>query len=434
MKALTGRLEKLLLLFLFLNPFLDIVGGVYTKMSETYPLPGVSPSLLVRMLVLVVMGVYLLAVRDWKAVLTVAPVGVVFLLSLLLEVRDFYAIDLSTDVQYIVRFAFNLTGLLCYRRVLLRCGRTREELLGLFDRLFRFSAALLSLAIVLPYLFGVGYYTYGDRFGFRGCRGFFYSGNDITAVLMLLLPLCFAALYQLKDLKAAGPWAALCHIMPPAFTVTAMLLIGTKTAFLSLAAVLAAALGWALWTLAKKKDRRALLRFCGVVLGVAVTLLVLKLFAPSDIGKTISESFEKPAATLDDIGITNTILSGRQVKLKNALRMWKEALPLSALVGVGRGTQATVVEMDIFEVFFYYGLLGFGAMLWIYFREGVRFLGRVFHRFDLRWLMLFVGLGLCVGYLLIAGHVLFSVTSGFWFALILVYSGLYAGEPEKTNK
>ena len=39
-----GRLEKFFLFFLFLNPVLDILGGLYTKLSETYPLPGVSPS------------------------------------------------------------------------------------------------------------------------------------------------------------------------------------------------------------------------------------------------------------------------------------------------------------------------------------------------------------------------------------------------------
>lgn len=424
MKALCGKLEKFFLIFLFVNPFLDIIGGLYTKLSETYPLPGVSPSLLVRMAVLAVMALYLVLRHDWKAILTVVPVGAVYVLSVLLEVRDFYAISLSNDVQYIIRFGFNLTALLCARRVFRECGRSREELLHDLDRVFRFSAAVLALGIVLPYLFGVGYYTYGDRFGFRGCRGFFYSGNDITAVMMMILPLTLAAFYRLGALREAGWKRWLCHVLPPAFTVTALLLIGTKTAFLSLGAVLAVAGLWALWRLIHR-DGRPLLRFACVMLAVLATLLVLKLFAPSDVTKTISDSFEKPGNTAGEIGTVNTILSGRQIKLKNAFRMWKEALPLSALVGVGRGTQRVVVEMDIFEVFLYYGILGFASMLWVYVLYGVRFLSRAFRRFDLQNLMLLVGVGLCVGYLLIAGHVLFSVTSGFWFALLLAYTELY---------
>jgi len=424
MKALYGKLERFFLLFLFINPFLDILGGVYTKMSETYNLPGISPSLLVRMLVLMVIAFYLLAKRDWKAVLTVLPVGAVFAVSLLLEVKDFYAVDLSNDVQYIIRFGFNLAAFLCYTRVFRDSGITKSELLSIFDRNFRFSAAMLSLGIVLPYLFGVGYYTYGDRFGFRGCRGFFYSGNDITAVLLLLLPLAFASLYRLE--KARGNlWGWVCRVLPPAFTIAALLLIGTKTAFLGLGAIGVVMFCWALWRFLRKKERVPVLRFLCVIMGVLLTLLVLKLFAPTDIGNTITKSFEHTGEVAPSIGLINSILSGRQIKLANAVRMWKESLPLSALFGVGRGTQEKVIEMDILEVFFYYGILGFGAMLWRYFREGVRLVGNAFRHFDIQGLALLTGVGLCTGYLLIAGHVLFSVTSGFWYALLLAYASLY---------
>ncbi|MEA5039235.1 MAG: O-antigen ligase family protein [Clostridiaceae bacterium] len=429
MKAFCGKLERFFLFFLFVNPFLDIFGGIYTKMSETYALPGVSPSLLARMLVLLVMAFYLLAKRDWKAVLTVLPVGIVFVVSFLLEVQDFYAVDLSSDVQYIIRFGFNLAALLCYTRVFKDSGISKSELLTLFDRCFRFSAAMLSLAVVLPYLFGVGYYTYGDRFGFRGCRGFFYSGNDITAVLMLLLPLSIASFYRVVNLRG-GVWRWLCYVLPPAFTVAALLLIGTKTAFLGLGFILVVMLGWALWRAIVKKERNPVLRFLCILVGVFLTLLVLKLFAPTDVATTIIQSIEHPAVVAPSAGVLNSILSGRQYKLANAFRMWKESLPLSALFGVGRGTQEKVIEMDILEVFFYYGVLGFIAMLWLYFREGVRLVGNVFRRFDVQGLALLAGVGLCTGYLLIAGHVLFSVTSGFWYALLLAYAALYYRKEE----
>lgn len=432
MKTLNVKLEKFFLIFLFINPFLDIFGGIYTKLSETYPLPGISPSLLVRMLVLAVMALYFLLKRDWKAVLTALPIVGIFAVSFLLEIRAFYAVDLSNDVQYIVRFCFNIAALLCYTRVFRDSGMSKTEVLSVFDRACRFSAAMLSLAVVLPYLFGVGYYTYGDRYGFRGCRGFFYSGNDITAVLMLLLPLCIAALYRLAKMKESGILRWLFHVLPPAFTIAALLLIGTKTAFLGLAAICASMFLWAVWRLFRNKERLPVLRFMLMLTAVFLTLLVLKLFAPTDVSSTITASLEHPDFVAENNGIVNSILSGRQIKLANAVRMWKESLPLSALFGVGRGTQERVIEMDILEVFFYYGILGFGAMLWLYFREGVRLLKNAFRKFDVVGLALLVGIGLCTGYLLIAGHVLFSITSGFWYALVFAYAALYYGEVKKN--
>ena len=45
---------------------------------------------------------------------------------------------------------------------------------------------------------------------------------------------------------------------------------------------------------------------------------------------------------------------------------------------------------------------------------------------------LLIGLGLAVGYLIIAGHVLFSVTSGFYLSFTIIYSRVYfADRPEE---
>ena len=81
--------------------------------------------------------------------------------------------------------------------------------------------------------------------------------------------------------------------------------------------------------------------------------------------------------------------------------------------------------MDVFEIVIYYGLFGAVALLWLYLKLGVQFLVNLFRRFDLMGLCIAVALALCAGYLIIAGHVLFSVSSGFYFALMLAISRLY---------
>ncbi|MBR5491057.1 MAG: hypothetical protein IKV79_07300, partial [Oscillospiraceae bacterium] len=70
----------------------------------------------------------------------------------------------------------------------------------------------------------------------------------------------------------------------------------------------------------------------------------------------------------------------------------------------------------------YYGLLGTISMLWLYLKQGVKVIKGLFECFSLRNLACCVALALCVGFLFLAGHVLFSVTAGFYFAFFIVYA------------
>ena len=56
--------------------------------------------------------------------------------------------------------------------------------------------------------------------------------------------------------------------------------------------------------------------------------------------------------------ISTVIFSGRTSYLDQALAQFRQALPVSALVGIGRGSQGHIIEMDPVEVLVYYGLLG----------------------------------------------------------------------------
>ena len=81
---------------------------------------------------------------------------------------------------------------------------------------------------------------------------------------------------------------------------------------------------------------------------------------------------------------------------------------------------------------FYYGAFGFAVMLWLFIRLGIEFFRSFAKKYDIMAFALFLSLGLCVGYLIIAGHVLFSVTSGFYFCFTVIYSRVWFAErPEE---
>ena len=437
------KLDKFFLAFLIINPFLDVITGVYIKVLETLTESSfdtlaipVTPSLLIRMLVLVLFAFSALISFDKKAIGTAIPVAVAWIMSVVGEIMFFYSFALYTDVQYIARFAYNLAVILVYMAVFRRMGVSKAELLKKMEDVLCFSLLLLSATIIVSYIFGMGYTTYADRYGYRGTRGFFYSGNDITAILMAGLPVVLCAFCQKKtqDIKVL-----LGYDLSAAFTAICLLLIGTKTAFIAVIAAIGAMGAAALWRAFADKDKSILIRM--VVMGLTMLLVfaVMALFASDSIFAEIKTSFTHTTEVLDNEGAATALLSGRQVKLARALEMFKEGGIYTWIFGVGRGTQSAIIEMDLFEVIIYYGLFGTVAMLWLYLKLGLGYVWSFFKNWkvlkaDLMPLACLVSLGLCAGYLLIAGHILFSVTSGFYFSYMLIYGKvIYTEDMDKLS-
>ena len=209
-------------------------------------------------------------------------------LSVLGEFLFFYRFHLMNDITYMVRFAYNVAVMVVYSRVFIKSGLSREKLFAKLSGAFVFSLNLLSLAILIPYLFQVGYSTYADRFGYRGFRGFFYSGNDITAIMMMLLPVCICFFMQLD--KNAPKAKKIWYATAPAFTLVAMCLIGTKTAFLGVGAAIVAPLIYAVVIFFKKKAALLLKRIIIVLLLFGLPLGVLMIFGSANVLREISES------------------------------------------------------------------------------------------------------------------------------------------------
>ncbi|MEA4919659.1 MAG: O-antigen ligase family protein [Clostridiaceae bacterium] len=424
------KLDKFFLTFLIINPFLDVISGVYIKVLETLSEKSfdtisipVTPSLLIRMAVLVLFALYAIITIDKKALATAIPVGIAWALSVAGEILFFYSFNLYTDIQYIARFAYNLAVVLIYMAVFRRMGVSREQLLKRLQDVLCFSLLLLSATIVISYLFGLGYTTYADRYGYRGTRGFFYSGNDITAILMAGLPVVMCSFMQLKDFT---PKKYIQYNLSSALTVICLMLIGTKTAFISVIVTVAVLAACGVWRLIAQKDKTLLMRLAVIMLSVLIIFGLIAVFASESIFSEIRTSFMSTSNTAEREGAATALLSGRQVKLKRAFTMFKDGGVFTYLFGVGRGTQSAIIEMDIFEVVLYYGIVGAVLMLWLYISLGLGFVINFFKNLgmlkaDLMPMACLVSLALCAGYMLIAGHILFSVTSGFYFSYMLLF-------------
>ena len=109
----------------------------------------------------------------------------------------------------------------------MRSELDQEQLIHKIHAYVNGMTIVFSLGILIPYVLRIGYSTYYDRFGARGVRGFYYSGNDITGALMILLPLALAYFFFIPREKFTKS-KALFYGLGPAMSIICLMLIGTK--------------------------------------------------------------------------------------------------------------------------------------------------------------------------------------------------------------
>ena len=447
MPQVSRNLEKFFFTFLIINPLLDIFTGAYIHVG--YKILGerltdlITPTLIVRMVILLLFLYYILSLRDKKCILTILPIGAAWLMSVVGEVLFAPAFALFADMQYMAKFVYNIALALVLWRLYQRSSFSREQLLNWLNWYISLTLLILSLSIHIPYILGLGYSTYADRFGYFGARGFFYSGNDITAVLMLLIPialinyimlppLCPDRRMRLKDLlpKDEERRRHLFYLAAPSTALTALFSIATKTAFIAFG-VTTLVFGIYYWRGGKKSgDKIHWQSFRRVFIAFAAIFAFLSLFG---LIKDLAETLERLRNIWLVTNPLERVFSGRGEKLAAAFNAFKAGGPFAWIFGIGRGTQRYIIEMDVFEVLFYYGVCGALSMLWLYIKLGVGMLKCFIpKRQEPYALACFVSVGLTAAYALVAGHVLFSVTSGFYFVFMLLYSHLYfAGSKEE---
>ena len=436
MSERSAKIEKLFWIFLFISPLMDLINGIRMYLAaggiggmlstlNLQELPGLGPSLIVRILFLALMLVFLFLRKTFRGFWPFLLIALCWGATLLCELRSGAAVDWKADWLYMARFCYCLLVLLSYS-ILLENRRGDMALKRSIDRILCAGQGLLALGVVLPFLFGAGFYTYADPLGYRGCRGFFYAGNDITASLLLLMPLTLCEYIAPRAEDSAKRLSVLCALS--AVTLAAMLLIGTKTSFVAIAVIWLAFLCYAVCRAFAARETAPLLRLLAALAATVLVLLLLKWLGRADPFETIFGSIRGVEQYTDIVDIENgrgvetILLSGRTGTLRQAWAEFVARLPLSALFGIGRGTQSKIIEMDLFEVLLYYGLCGAASMLWIYVKKGLSLLLALLRARALPALAGLLSLGLCAGYLLLAGHVLFSTTAGFFFSFVMAYA------------
>ena len=395
----------ILLIFILLQPILDVITGIGIHIWHT----NITIGIIVRMLFLVFILYSVVFVYKRKKSLI------------------FYAILVIYGILY-------MAGMLIYK-----------EKVGLFSeiqglcRVFYFPVLLISLysikdeikiskmtlmvvlitylvCILVPNCLNLGFKTY--EITKAGTLGFFNSANEISGIISILTPIMILILTNKKK--------KLLTLIIGLIYLYVILTIGTKTPLLSLGITIFFTYLWFIHQEIKLKR----------VKRVAISIILLIIFIAGMIVILPKTNFYKNIEThlefleVDNITevfqdkklIDHFIFSERLTFLENRYKDYRDENNYLQLFGIGYlkdGKDTKAIEMDYFDIYYSQGLIGFI----IYFGIYGYFFGLIMKRrkrLDFTQYMLYISVVLSILLSFVTGHIITAPAVSILLVVLLI--------------
>lgn len=385
--------KYLLVLFLVCQPLLDALTCIQIKNNWSF----ISISAIVRGLFFLYVLYYLWKEKKDRKIIYL------YLVYCVLEIAMQYLVfknSLSVEVANLMQ-VFYLGFLIIFFK------SYKNEYLN--TKLLVFIYYLYISLIIGPFILGFGYYAWEFYPEKSGYYGLFYGANEISAILVILFPIVLDYLLRCKKYIISGISIILSFICA--------YLVGTKTMLLGFIMTLLYLLIPFLYKYYKKFSWKYKICFIGVV--VLILILGCLILPHTPVYKNITLALDYFKIDSSNIfsyyGINKMIFSGRLEFVVNIFNEVRWLGPLYYIFGIGKSILISLkgVEIDLFDILFTLGILGFIFYL-VFMYNSVKDtkLGGVY-----RYTFI---LGLLIS--LIAGHVLISTNVSIYLALLFYYN------------
>lgn len=343
-KEKKGKLTKLvsivLMILIILQPIMDAV----TYLQIRYSFNFISLSSIIRTVTLGLMLLYLLVIkRRRKEILFLIGYFIIYLTSQIFLLHNGFSSSLNTILTI-----FYLPIVIIFMHEV----DTNESYFNL--KIIMITYLIYLNLIVIPYLFKYG--NYADNFyeGKNGFYGLFYGGNEISNILVILLPLVIEYLVRKKSYFLI--------ILTFVELLLCIYLVGTKTLMLGSIIVSIYFLFKYLCPVYKKLSKKKK----GILWGLAflIFLGILVVLPRMAVTKNIIRAIEYYDFNLSNIfslnGLDKLIFSGRLEVLKSVGNLYRNSSLFSILLGLGKSYIILFkgIEIDIFDIFFTLGISG----------------------------------------------------------------------------
>jgi hypothetical protein len=263
------------------------------------------------------------------------------------------------------------------------------------------SLGIYSFVIVFAFLTHTSFNSYSDIK--LGNSGYFYAANEIGNIIAILLPFCFNYVFNKINVS---------KIFYFILIVTAILILGTKTPFISLVIC-------SVYYISKLINRDNILKMGPLLIIGIIFIVILLMSTPIYKNVIIYCNYLKVDSIksfVADINNFDHLFFGLRLKLlrENTIIYLNSGI-YNQLFGIGYINHSKLVEMDFFDILYRQGIMGFISYFTtiIYlFSNGKKFFN-VDYIFPLILIMLIAS---------IAGHVLVAPAVSIFVATILTLS------------
>lgn len=352
--------QNIFIIYILLQPIIDIITSLCVRnISETLSL-GIVVRVFFMLFVMIYSIIKVPKKSKTKLIIYYACIALYAIAYLVNSYLKYNFSMIFTQIKGIVKvFYFPIILISLYEI-------NKEKDFTSFEKYLNISLIIYIATIIICKIFSIGYPTYpnNDKFG---SIGLFYAGNETSAILAMLAPVCFW--------KLTNQRFSIFNIIVCIATVFAMFEIGTKVSALSILALLALSFvlcGIKMFTQERKNIYKQF---------IAISLMIILSFAfiaytpagkNTGIGITWGNvnsgsptTQPKPSQPTSEETQTE-LLSGRNKYLKNTFKKYSESSLLTKLTGTGyvsysakKGMrESKLVEIDYFDIFFCHGILG----------------------------------------------------------------------------
>jgi len=402
-----NKRNRVIFIIIIIQPVLDLMTALGGESPVSFG--ALAKSLLMLFLWLYV--VHYLWTKQRKLLWLFISTYLAILLMLIVNIVLKNHYDLFAEINFAFKTSYYLT--------MLYTAISRIDSKVLNKRLIDQAVTINSIIIGVSYWLAIITGTSIESYAYEGVgyAGWFFSANELSVIIILLLGILLA---RFQEGPALSTWVAFLLL------VSMLPMIGTKTAFIGGVLLL---IIYTLYLLGKYRLRmlqnKNSILFIGVVIIFFCLLPVTPIMsntAPAET-KQIQETTEPQ--TMDVSPLIQKILSSRHLYLQETKDDFMEADILRKAFGLGYAgdyeQEPKIIEMDFFDLFFSYGIIGAILLL----LPLVYVTVKVFPlKLTMAKIILLFTLSLCFGVAFLAGHVLFAPAVMTYVAITYIALGL----------
>lgn len=410
--------EKIISMFYILLPIVEVI----TTFMVVHINTTITLGLVYKTIFLLYALFYLIFINKNKRKSTLALLSIILvsvLANLIITTSDYTVKNLFAKVSELSRYVTLPVVMMFFFKYIDNGNKIHLKTLV-------YSASIYSVVMIIARLTGTQYATYSTSPDF-GHSGWYYSGNEISALLAMFYPII---------IYFAGKYKSRSMIFALSAVTYGLLAIGTKTSFFSISITLIALLIFELGRFIITKNKLSK----DILFVVFILLIVLVASAPySPSLKYMMDRFNTAKINAGNIGnvedtnkniVESFVYNGRQLDMKDQVGKYQGSSISEKIFGLNddnriknENGETNLIERDFYDIFFAYGIVGvliyFFPILYI----GVCFAKRLITNFKVECneknFVIGISALIALGISFIAGHVLLSPTVALFLCVIL---------------